>query len=650
MHNSFYTIPCTPRTNVNANMVREIVPGNLATTEMAHRILPMIVATYVNICTNSAITPPRIAYLNTAAQNNWINNETYAAYSDVLDMLRVMAAENRISQPTDGIQGAVETVIIFRISLMCAQDPNILQYIDQGVVNEMQQRAHEYANFRQSVLHYRQITEQNRFAQSYSKMDLTAAFQGGSVSKGMFTSDVPGQTGSVAAPDGDTSHMSHYERRAMEARKRAQEEAEASAINYGLPTVGMSYNPPTAAAVETVEAIQWKPSNEQHYVELYRPQSQEYEVTLVNVPKGTIGVDGKNTNVVPYFVINEKENPVDREKHITLNTALVNRGMMSEMPNHYKNRNEAVTETLKAIAVDITTKPEDRDPEVIEFLKNNLRKSNFNSPSVFSLQEAITQCWLYHKAEAGPDFTATAFMQEFSLVTNFSSIGKHVEDVRRILTKDMPLTVADSILKAVSDTSTPRELRGILANIDRLITISINDLLLNKLSLDVSIESFTEDFDDLLPHIRNNYAEIYYESFTAGVIRILHGQMKVVENHDMMFISVNNGQPDEEGFAERIRVNAFGFKNSLTVTTMDILSAELDFGFYKQGNYEMPGRIMESNHSIIYWYAKSLFENEHPYIAKNARHLLVTADNCVYELHRGLIGNDNFLISQLTVN
>jgi hypothetical protein len=83
---------------------------------------------------------------------------------------------------------------------------------------------------------------------------------------------------------------------------------------------------------------------------------------------------------------------------------------------------------------------------------------------------------------------------------------------------------------------------------------------------------------------------------------------------------------------------------------MDILSAELDFGFYKQGNYEMPGRIMESNHSIIYWYAKSLFENEHPYIAKNARHLLVTADNRVYELHRGLIGNDNFLISQLTVN
>ena len=158
MHTSFYTIPCTPRTNVNANMVREIVPGNLATTEMAQRILPMIVATYVNICTNSAITPPRIAYLNTAAQNNWINNETYAAYSDVLDMLRVMAAENRISQPTDGIQGAVETVIIFRISLMCAQDPNILQYIDQGVVNEMQQRAHEYANFRQSVLHYRQIT------------------------------------------------------------------------------------------------------------------------------------------------------------------------------------------------------------------------------------------------------------------------------------------------------------------------------------------------------------------------------------------------------------------------------------------------------------------------------------------------------------
>ena len=650
MHNSFYTIPSVARTSVNANMVREIVPSNLATTEMAQRILPMIVATYVNICTNSAITPHRVAYLNTAAQNNWINQETYTAYSDVLDMLRVMAAENRISQPTDGIQGAVETVIIFRISLMCAQDPNILNYIDQGVINEMQRHANEYAGFKQSVQHYRQITEQNRFAQSYSKMNLTAAFQGGTVSKGMFSTDVPGQNGAVAALDSDMSHMSHYERRAMEARKRAQEEAEAASLNYGLPAVGSSYSPPLAAAPAVAEEVKWAPSNEQHYVELYRPQSQEYEVTLVNVPNGTIGVDGKNTNVVPYFVINEKEKPVDREKHITLNTSLVNRGMMAEMPAHYSSRSEAVSETLKAIAVEITTKPDDRDPQVVEFLKTNLRRSSYNSPSVFSLQEAISQCWLYHKAEAGEDFTATAFMQEFSLLTNFSSVGKHYEAVERILTKDMPLTVADSILKAVLDTETPRELRGILVNIDRLITIAINDLLLNKLSLDVSIESFTEDFDDLLPHIRNNYAEVYYESFTAGVIRILRGQMKLVENHDAVFMTVNNGTPDDEGFRERVRVNAIGFKNSLTVTTMDVLSAELDFGFYKQGNYEMPGRIMESNHSIIFWYAKSLFENDHPYIAKNARHLLVTADNRVYELHRGLIGNDNFLISQLTVN
>lgn len=651
MHNSFYTIPCVPGQSVSPGHVRDYVPVGLATTDMATRILPIIVACYITIVTSTARTAPRIAYLNTAAQNNWNNNETYSAYGDVLDMLRVMVQENRIVNPVDGIQGAVEAVIIYRISILCANDPNIMHYIDQGMVQEMQQKAMEYSNFRQGVEHYRRLTEQSRYAESFQKINLSAAFQGGTAGTGMFAAGGPQAEGGLGHYEVNEENMSHYERRAAEARRRSQEEQAAAAINFGLP--GSGYGAIPMADLEPVKVItpvKWVPSNEQHYVDLYRPRTQEYEVKVVQLPESTISVNGKETKEYTRFIIQDKEKPVDRALHITSNTALINQALMAEVPAHYASRGEAVTETMKAIAVNLTTKPENRDGDIIQFLKDNLKKSNYSCPSVFSVREAIAQTWLYHKAEAGEDFTATAFMQEFSLITNFVTVGKYVDEVKRIMTMATPLLVADEILKVSGAKDTPRELRAILSRIDRLITAAVNDLLLNKLSLDVSIESFTADFDDLVPFMSKTYAEIYYESFSAGMIKILRGSMKVVENHDVVTISVTSDDSEEEGVPSRICTNAFGFKNSLTVTTLDVLAAELEFGFYRQDNFDMPARIMESNHAVIFWYVKSLFDTDHPYISKGGRHLLVTADDQVFEVHRGLIGQDNYLISKATFN
>lgn len=654
MNHNFYTIPCMPRQNAHPSVCVDYVPHGVATTDMAAKIMPTIVAHFINVCTGSAQTAPRIAYLNTVAQNGWINNETVQAYRDVLDMLRIMVQENRISTPVDGIQGAVEAVIVFRVSTLCAGDPGIVQYIDVDVQNEMRRRTEEYANFRATVQQYRQASEQTRYAQTYQNMNLTAAFNGGSVGSGMFTNTTTSNSeGNVDGMNGEVSSGNHYQRLAAEARKRAAAEQEASLGNFGLPIA--SYHHPVAAAsalpVEVpVVDVRWIPSDEQHYVELYRPRTQEYEIQTVTLAEDVIGINGLPTNTINRFVIKNKENPMDREKHITSLTTETQRKLMVEVPAHYRSRGEALENTMKAIAANVTTKPEDRDPEIVEFLQKNLRRSGYMRGSVFSLKEAVDRTWLYHKAESGEFFTATAFLQDFSMVTNFVTVGDYFEEVERIMTMVMPLRITDEIRVVMAMDDTPAEMRSVLVRIDKLVTKAINSILLNKLSLDVAIDSFTSDYDALLGLLRGKYADVYYESFVREMNRLIHKQMRLVKNSDVLSLTLSSEEEtgaDGTPEPKRIRTNSFGFRNPITITTMDVLAAELELGFYKQDGFDMPARIMESNHSILFWYAKSLFDSVDPIVSEHSRHYLVTADDEYFELHRGLIGKENYLLSRV---
>lgn len=652
MNSQFYTIPCMPQQHANPNIVMDYIPQQVGGTENARKLLPFIVSHFINVVTGTAITAPRITYLNTVAQNGWINNETIQAYNDVLDMLRVMSQENRISSPMDGVKGAVEAVIVFRVSLLCANDPNILHFIDAGIQQELIMRTQEYANFRGTVQAYRQQSEQSRYAQTYQNMNLSAAFQGGTVGTGLFSNgSAPTADGSVAGMEANTSSMSHYQRLAAEARKRAEAEQQAAANNFGLPSVGYSHpavSTPVVAQVQEAVVTRWVPSDAQHYVDLYRPRTQEYEIVPTMLKEDVLGINGLPTNSITRFVIKNKEAPVDREKHITSMTTSVQRKLMVRTPAHYRSRGEAVEETLKAMAVVATVKPEDRSSEVLEFLDKNLRKSSTDREKANSIKEAIDRTWLIHKTEAGEDFTASAFLQDFLISTNFVTVGNYIAEIDRIMTGVMPLRVADEFRVVMGNTETPQELTALLVRIDRMLTKSINDILLNKLSLDISIDSFTSDYEDLLAVLRGKYAEVYYESFSDAVQKLMHKQMRLVKNYEVRgFDEETEANPDLP-VPKKVRTNSFGFQNSITVTTLDVLAAELEFGFYKQDAYDMPARIMESNHGVVFWYAKSLFGSVDPVIADQSRHFLVTADDECFELHRGLIGKDNFLISRVT--
>ena len=76
MNSQFYTIPCMPRQHAHPNIVNDYIPPQVGGTENARKLLPLIVAHFINVVTANAQTAPRIAYLNTVAQNGWINNET----------------------------------------------------------------------------------------------------------------------------------------------------------------------------------------------------------------------------------------------------------------------------------------------------------------------------------------------------------------------------------------------------------------------------------------------------------------------------------------------------------------------------------------------------------------------------------------------
>ena len=83
--------------------------------------------------------------------------------------------------------------------------------------------------------------------------------------------------------------------------------------------------------------------------------------------------------------------------------------------------------------------------------------------------------------------------------------------------------------------------------------------------------------------------------------------MRLVKNYEVRgFDEETEANPDLP-VPKKVRTNSFGFQNSITVTTLDVLAAELEFGFYKQDAYDMPARIMESNHGVVFSFTLSRF-------------------------------------------
>ncbi len=76
------------------------------------------------------------------------------------------------------------------------------------------------------------------------------------------------------------------------------------------------------------------------------------------------------------------------------------------------------------------------------------------------------------------------------------------------------------------------------------------------------------------------------------------------------------------------------------MTYVDVQAFELDINLV----HDKPNLVMESTLPELYKFVRATVDSEIQKIPF-AAHYMVTADDCVFELHKGIIGKDSYLIS-----
>jgi hypothetical protein len=174
-------------------------------------------------------------------------------------------------------------------------------------------------------------------------------------------------------------------------------------------------------------------------------------------------------------------------------------------------------------------------------------------------------------------------------------------------------------------------------HINGYLTSMVNRFLRNNLSLRVSIDSFVSDIEDLRMYLKDHVDISYATAYDHFEKEVLTESIESPVDDDMMDDVKSSFLDQEDTFSVSfLPVN-------YSVTYVDILASELAIEL--DDEYETV-QIEETINPLLYKLASSTFEQLKAYPYHCSRHLLVTRDDHLYEIYKGVFANETYLISR----
>lgn len=198
--------------------------------------------------------------------------------------------------------------------------------------------------------------------------------------------------------------------------------------------------------------------------------------------------------------------------------------------------------------------------------------------------------------------------------------------------------MANMLKEIVKHSDTTAEEYQTLLQIDDYLTNEINGILKNKLNLNVSIDSFIDDVGGLAPHLHRVNGDIYSEAFIMHQKDFIQACFSFMDENDTKAVIDANFPTDGEQLND-----VLVFNSNYSITVVNVLSKELNVVFT---NGEV-NAIKQSALPTLYRMIKEGIECAEKESVQFLHHILVTADNKRYEMHRGWVGNEFFLLSKM---
>lgn len=410
-----------------------------------------------------------------------------------------------------------------------------------------------------------------------------------------------------------------------------------AAMNKNRQAAQPQYAPPVAPAAPVLhtphkaDPKEVKPTQEM-LMKKWKPTVSQPCLPLMNIgAKGRFGVCVDEIIYMP--IIEDFEEIMDREQHRILGGSVV--VCPTERADTIIGDINAIASFNPTVAAKAVDAPDEvKDTGVSVYIKPS-------HTVVLSIEELITGVRAYKHTNPeskhlevcrGYGYVSTALFMTKPLEL-FD--GKEFDNLEDIATA-MINCASDLAIKLPkeSDESKAFELETqiqFLNALNEFLTDVVNDISLHKLSTSLKISSFTDDVLQLAVAIEESYGEVFRNAFDR--ISKEYGKMVLSALPDSTARSLVLNEEDTSTTLSFIYV-------PYSVTLVDMMSSELGFKIEDNKSY-----MITEKQPWLLRLAESLFRQHSNLVDPTLYDVIVTTDNKVFKLHKGLVGRDSYLIS-----
>lgn len=599
----------------------------------------------------------RMFTFNQLSFNGWQNSDFATVVASVFDLLLLNLSKGVYNVPEVGLQDAVGQAVTIMSCRNLAMFQGLAQMVDQRVSQEAMQvlqnasqmqnevammKARASGGYNQQQGYPQSGFPQQGYPQNQFNQGVPPGFAGAPINTnptgnggyGRFGPQ-PVQNNTWQAPNNNFSaggSSSPFNRHGSSADQQASapstngdryEYLNKNAEQFKQPV--QQFQPvvpePMLVQVKNVpqeqpqprKELKWTNSHHQYHLPAYNTETEKLEYAEL--------IDGNKTYVIAK-VVPKGVNEVDREKHV-ITTAMMTH--TSHIPQGFSTREAAFEKSVKDIT--INENPVLNAKAMVSskaLIRNFTEELMFDTRVAQKLAASENDCGVYQMncVKATP-FVATKDITEvankLSEMTNFQNVALTMQS---ILNSDIDQEVKDFVFE-----------------LDLMLTKQVNSVLQNKMSIDLSIDSFVDDVCDLSEYLLNSKGSSFSKAFDSLQESFIDTYLKPIADEDLIMQMRESLMDPEEGVD--VELSSVFYWHSLTITSVQMHSSELKIGIGSKSS----SIITNSSFPVLRNFCRKLFEAASKEDHGFAHHILVTSDNRKYELHQSAFMPDTYLIS-----
>jgi hypothetical protein len=602
--------------------------------------------------------PLRRFFFNLFAQNNFANEEFSSLVKGILDFTVLSLAERPQMRPEQVIESAVPQIIELMVATMIKVFPALRGYITQQAAPAFDNHIRSFDAISARISQFRQqfgflqappgqqmYVQQPAMGGGYMQPQ-QQAYAGGYLQQHpggdpRFPTAQPQSNLGVSTMGGHGSLFNNGsapvappspQGRSMGDRYTNLPDLSTPSVSYAQP-VEQPYQPAVHQTTQGTSSMQaqqepldgpledsettdlkWKRSDHQPYHPSYNPVT--HQLFYQRLADGTVNA-----------VVKQRANIMDYDRHKT-------RSVFGPIPPSMDlSTTDQVMQNLSKGLQEITEEKTARDAEETPAFKTRVREAWYADTSIAS-------CWLkgaIEWAKSTEDGKRPDIYRQYGQVVDatisIEDENHYVESFRDAGTFMELKTLLDEAYGEVSTSLWYKANERITEMVNRVLTF-------NLALTDVSIDSFVNDFDELVQYLRDEHGDVVLKAFVRNQRRLIVGIFETMLTEVWQQLS---DDLIDDVLIDNVKPKLTFLTSNVSFTYLNCLAHELSIEF-------APGEtavLMKSATPVFYQVVKDIIEEAQTFPTTVDRQLIQTLDGKILEVDVGFIGEDMYVVRLL---